>query len=153
MRHMFLNAEIMNRRIEMQRRSHSHRRQIRRSMEARTHLIEFRKVRCLLQVSDSASMHQRHPQIVDPLISNQIMCIPDGIENLTHSNRRGRMLPDYLKAFLQFCWRRIFHPKEMEWLKLLPQPTGLNRCQPVVAVMKKMQFLAKLLSHPSKQTR
>ena len=99
-RHVFLDSEIVNGRIEMQRRRHRHRRQIRRSVKSRAHVIHRREVCRLLQVRDAATMHERHAQIVDPLVANQIMRIPHRIEHLANSDRRRGVLPDNLKAFL-----------------------------------------------------
>ena len=75
-----------------------HRRKIRRSMASRAHVIQRRKVGDLLQVRDAAAMHHRHANVIDPLVANQIMRIPDRIEDLAHRNRRRGVLADHAES-------------------------------------------------------
>src|SRR6185369_3630985 len=118
-RHVFLYAEVVNRSIEVKRSSHRDGRQVRGAVKSCANVVEFREIRSLLEVSYTAAMDQRHPQIVDPLVADEIVRVPDRIEDLAHCNGRGCVLTDNPKAFLQLGGRRIFHPKEMEWLQFL----------------------------------
>src|SRR6266567_4301102 len=98
-------------------------------------------------------MGHRGANVINPLIANQVMRVPDGIEDFAYCNRRGGMFPNHLETFLQLrgCW--VFHPEEVKRLQLLAKPSCLNWCQSMMAVVKQVQFLAKRLTHARKQRR
>src|SRR4029079_5976558 len=66
--HVFLNDEILRPRIEVQRGSHGHWREIRRPMTASAHLVEAGKIGDAAQMRDTASTHDRAADVVDELI-------------------------------------------------------------------------------------
>ena len=99
-RHVLLNAEVMDRQIEMQRGRHAHRRKIRCAMATGADMKESRKIGDLLQMSQTAAMHHGHPDVVDPLLANQLLRIPDGIQSLSRGDRSRRMLADNFEALL-----------------------------------------------------
>ncbi len=75
-RHVFLNAKVMNCDTEVQRCRHRHRREIGSAVTAGSHMIERRKVSRLLQMGQAPAMHNGHAYVIDPLVPDQIVSIP-----------------------------------------------------------------------------
>src|SRR5271156_1450074 len=96
-RHVLLNAKVVDRQAKMERCRHTHGRKIRRAMTARANMKQRRKIRDLFQRSKAAGMRHRHPDIVNPLLANQLLCVPDRIENFSRGDRSRCMLTDNLK--------------------------------------------------------
>src|ERR1700742_2287455 len=99
-RHVFLNPKIVNRDTEVQRRCHSYRGKIRCAVAARSHVIECSEIGNFFQWRQPACMYHRHPDIVDPLLTNQIVSVPDAIEDFSACNWGCSVLADYPEAFL-----------------------------------------------------
>src|SRR5579862_510086 len=109
---------------------------------------ERRKIGHFLQVRETTAVHHRHADVVDPLLLDQFLRVPDRIEDLAGRDGGRRMLTDHSEAFLQLCRHRVFHPEEMIWLELLTQPCRLNRSKPVMTVVQKVDIVTEMLSHP-----
>ena len=97
-RHVFLDAEVMNRRAEVQCRSHAHGGKIRCTVATGAHMIERRKIGNLLQVGDAAAVHESHADVVDPLVADQIVRVPDRVENFADCDRRRGVFADDLET-------------------------------------------------------
>ena len=67
-------------------------------MEAGTHVIHPRKIRRLLKVCNPSAMHDRHPQIVDPLLADQIVRVPHAVEDFARGDRSSGVLANKLEA-------------------------------------------------------
>src|SRR5262249_55109610 len=57
--HVFLNAEVVDAEVKMQRRAHAHGAQVRCAVRTGTHLIKLSQVRDLPEMSDAAGMNDR----------------------------------------------------------------------------------------------
>jgi len=44
-------------------------------------VIECRKVSGLFCVRDAAAVHDRHADVVDPLMANEVVSVPHGVED------------------------------------------------------------------------
>ena len=60
MQHVFLNPEIIDRDIQVQRRGHAHRRHVTRSMATGTHVVDRGEVGHLLHGGEAAAVHYAH---------------------------------------------------------------------------------------------
>src|SRR5258708_30023674 len=98
-------------------------------------------------------MPDRCKNIVYHLFLNQLVEIIDCVEPLPNRQWSCRVLADNPKALLKFGRCGVFQPKEMRRFKLLANATSLNRRQPMVRIMQKMQFRPKLLAQARKKLR
>ena len=125
--HVLLDPEVVNGETEVQRRGHSDGRKVGGTMEPGADVIECGEVGRLFRMRDAAAVDDRHPDVVDELVANQVMRVPNGVEHLAGCNRCGRVLADEFKAFLQLGGTGIFHPEEMIGLERLAQPRRFDR--------------------------
>src|ERR1700739_131532 len=94
MSHVFLQPEVGYGQVEMQRRRHAYRRQIRRSMATGLDVIEIGELRDSSQVADAARMHDGGANVVDQLLLDQLLAIPNAVEDLPHRKRCRGVLAD-----------------------------------------------------------
>ena len=73
--HIFLYPKIMDTQIKMQRRSHTHGTHIRSAVAPGPNVIEFRHAGDLPQMRNSASMHNRGPNVINELLLNELLAI------------------------------------------------------------------------------
>ena len=71
-------------------------------------------------------------------MANEIVAVPDGVEDLAGSDGRGGVLADELEALLQLRRAGIFHPEEVIGLERLAEARGLDRREPVMDVVQQM---------------
>src|SRR5438477_3266996 len=86
-RHVLLDSEIVHRNIEVQRGCHCDWGQVRRAMTACPHMINLSKSRGLLEVRQASAMHDRHAKVVDELLLDENMRVPNCIEDLADRER------------------------------------------------------------------
>src|SRR5579859_7116586 len=110
-------------------------------MASGAHMIEFGEVGQLFKVRQTAAVRNRGANVVDPLVANQVVRVPNGVEHFTHRNWRGRMLAKDPKPLLQFSRSGVLDPEKMKGLQVLAQPACLDRRQPMMAVMQQVQLL------------
>src|SRR5947209_7187688 len=96
-------------------------------------------------MSETSGMADRHAYVIDPLLPDQLLCVPDSIQHFTRCDWSCRVLANESKPFLQLCRDRIFHPEKVVRFQFLAKPCCLNRCQPVMAIVQEMNVLPKLL--------
>src|SRR5690606_24600514 len=78
--HVFLDAEVRHPGVEMQRRAHGHRRQVGGAVEAGTYLVQRREVGDAAHVADAAAVHDGGADVVDQLVLDQVLAVPDRVE-------------------------------------------------------------------------
>ncbi len=91
--------------------------------------------------------------IVDKLLFNELLAVPDAVKHFAHRNRRDGMLADKAEAGLIFRRRRVFHPEHAEFFNALAKTGRFNRRQAVMHVMQKMFIKAELAAHRIEQLR
>ncbi len=146
--HVLLDAEVVDGEAEMQCGRHGDRRKIGGAMEAGADVIELGEVRGLLCMGDAAAVDDGHADVVDPLAADQIVCIPDGVEDLAGSDWGGGVLADDLEAFLQLGGAGIFHPEEVVGLEGLAETRGLDRGETVMDVVEQVDVGAEFDAEP-----
>jgi hypothetical protein len=119
--HEFLNPKIMDAQIKMQSGRHAYRTHVRRAVASSPHLVQFGQTGNLSQVRNSSRMHNRGPDVIDELLLDQLLAIENGIENFADGERRGGVLTDETKTFLQLRRNRIFKPKQVIRLEALSE--------------------------------
>ena len=149
--HVFLHAEIRCPQVEMQRRAHAHRRQIRGAVAAGTYLIEGGQIGNAAQMRDAAGVGNGHADVVDQLFLNQLLAVPDRVEHFADGNRRHGVLTDQAEGFLVFCRGRVFQPEQAVFFNRLAQPRGFNGRQAVVHIVQQMRLETEFFAHGSKQ--
>src|SRR5690242_1795556 len=120
-RHVFLNSEIRDGDVEIQCRPHGDRGKISGAMAAGLDVIHVCERRDLFERSDTAAVDDGDAKIVDELLGDQRVGIPNRVEDLSNRKRRGGVLADDTKAFLKLCADSILKPEEMIWLEFFAQ--------------------------------
>ena len=137
----------------MQRRAHAHRGEIRRPVAAGAHLVQRRQVGDAAQVRDAAGVDDGGADVVDELLLDQALAVPDGIEDLAHGQRRGRVLADQAEGVLVLGRGRVLDPEQAVGLELAAQARGLDGCEAVVHVVQQVVLPAQLGAHGLEQAR
>src|SRR5882757_8302878 len=104
-------------------------------MEAGAHLVKRCEVRQASHVSDPACVHNGRPDEIDQLRFNEMLAIPDGIEDLAHRKWSHRMLANKLEGALVLRRCRILQPEQTIGLQVSREPRCLDRRQPMMNVM------------------
>src|SRR5205085_3525996 len=92
--HVFLQPEIGHRKIEMQGRGHAHRRQVRRSVAAGLYIVEVGEHRDAAQMTYPARVRDARSDVVDELLLDELLAVPDAVEHFPHGKRGGRVAAD-----------------------------------------------------------
>src|ERR1700722_7604234 len=110
----------------MERGGHANRGHVARPMRARLDVIESGEVGDLLHRGEPTAMDHAHEQVVDQLLSYQLLRIPDAVEKLPQRQGRGGVLPGEPETNLQRARHRVFEPEEMIRFERLTQARRLN---------------------------
>jgi hypothetical protein len=137
--------------VEVQRRTHAHRRQVGGAVAAGAHLVERRQVGDAPQVRDAAGVDHRGADVVDELVLDQVLAVPDGVEHLAHGQRRGGVLADQAEGLLVLGRRGVLDPEQAIGLQVLAQAPGLDRREPVVHVVQQVDVVAHSRAHGVEQ--
>src|SRR5512147_287904 len=108
-------------------------------------MVEVSKVEDAPQVCDAAGVSHRHPDVIDELLADQLLAVPDRIEHLAHRDGSSRMLPDQTVAFLPLGWDGILQPEQPVLLDPPAKPARLAGGQTVVDVMEQVDLESKPL--------
>ena len=138
--HVLLDAEVMNSEAEVERGGHGDRREIGGSVIARADLVEGSEVCRFLRVGDAATVDDGHAYVVDQLLSNKVVGVPDGVKDFAGGDWGGGVPADELEGLLQLGGTRIFHPEEMIGFERFAEPRGLDRGEAVMDVVEKMKI-------------
>src|ERR1700723_836990 len=111
MTHIFLDAKIIHRDIEVQRRRHGDRRQIRGTVAPRAHMINLSQGGDLLEMPQPSTVYYGHAEVVDQLFLDQKVRIPNRVEDFADREWRRRMPTNNAEALLQFRGHGIFQPE------------------------------------------
>ena len=97
----------------------------------------------------------RGADVVDQLLGDQLLAVPDRVEDLADRDRRGRVLPDQPEA--SWCSAGVGSSIQNSRYgsSAAPEPAGLDRRQPVVDVVQQVEAeaerVADLLHHPRRE--
>jgi hypothetical protein len=78
---------------------------------ARSNLIERGEIGYSTQMSYAARPDDRRSNVVDQLILNDVLAVPDRVEHFANGERCGCVLANQLERFLILGRRQIFEPE------------------------------------------
>src|SRR5881396_3888951 len=116
-------------------------------MAAGAHLIDRGKIRDAAQMRDAPRMNDRRADVVDQLLADQILAVPDRVEDLADGEWSRRVLPDEPERLLVLGGCGVLEPEQAIGLEILPQPRGLDRRHAVMAVVQQMVIVAVRVAH------
>lgn len=85
--------------------------------------------------------------IVNELLFNQLLAVPDAVEHFPHRNWRDGVLADQAETLLVFSGSRIFHPEQAVLFNTFAEPRRFDGRQTVVHVVKEMFTETELAAH------
>ena len=85
--------------------------------------------------------------VVDQLFFNQLLAIPDAVEDFTDGNGRHGVLANQAEARLVLCRGRIFHPEQAILFDAFTKASRFNGRQPMMHVVKEMFTETELAAH------
>ena len=131
----------------MHRRRLRDRREIGRTVRAGPDLVQRRQVEDPTQVRDTACVHDRGAHVVDELLGDQLLDIPDRTEHLANRDRRRGVLSDQPERLLVLRRGRVLHPEQPAVLDSLAEPGGLDGREPVVYVVQQVEVEPEPVAH------
>src|SRR3984957_10258970 len=87
-----------------------------------------------------------HSDVVDKPSFDERLPFMRVVEEFTHGNGRGAVLPNLLEVGQIFWRQRILKKKHVKLLRLLAELHRLVGCEPLVHIVQQFDFLAKLLA-------
>ena len=133
--HVFLDPEIVDAEIEMQRGRHRDRAEIGGAMRSRPHVVQLGERRDFPQVADPPAVHDGHADVVDQLFLDELLAVVDGVEHFAHRDRRRRVLANRAERRLILRRHWILEPEQPVRLETLAEPRGLDRRKAVMHVV------------------
>ncbi len=91
--------------------------------------------------------------VVDQLLLDELLAIPDRIEDLAYGQRRGGVLADDAETVLVLRRHGIFHPERTVGLQILAQTTCLDGCEAMVHVVQQVHIPPQRFTRGSEQRR
>ena len=143
-RHQLLDAEVVDGEVEVQRGRHAHRAEVGGAVAAGAHVMQLAEGGDLAQVGHPARVDHRAADVVDELFLDELLAVPDAVEDLAHREGRGGVRADRPESLLQLGRDGVFHPEEAIRLEGLAEPGGLDRREPVVDVVEQVGLGAQL---------
>src|SRR5262249_20277519 len=136
-----------NGQVQVQRRGHAHGREVGGAVAARAHAVELGQVQDAAQVGDPAGVHDAHADEVDELLGDELLAVPDRVEDLADRQRRGGVLAHEAQVGLELGGDRVLEPEELVGLERLAQLRGFDRGEPVVHVVQEAQVGPEGVAH------
>src|SRR2546426_9459966 len=102
---------------------------------------------------DAARVNDRCTDVVDQLLADQILAVPDRVEDLADGERSRRVLPDEPERLLVLGGGGVLEPEQAIGVEILPQPRGLDRRHAVMAIRPQMKILTLRRAHPAEKRR
>src|SRR5580698_1547279 len=87
-----------------------------------------------------------HSDVVDKPPFDERLPFMRVVEEFTHGNGRGAVLPNLLEVGQVFWRQRILKKEHVKLLRLLAELHRLVGCEPLVHIVQQFDFLAKLLA-------
>jgi hypothetical protein len=142
--HVLLDAEVVDGEAEVQGCGHGHGGEIGRAVEAGADMVEGGEVGGLLEVGDAAAVDDGHAEVVDPLVADEVVAIPDGVEDFAGGEGDGGVLADELEAFLELGGAGIFEPEQVVGFERFAEARGFDGGEAVVDVVQEVQVGAEV---------
>jgi hypothetical protein len=85
--------------------------------------------------------------IVDKLLFDELLAVPDAVEHFAHRNWRDGVLANQAEAGLVFRRGWVFHPEHAEFFDALAETRRFDWRQAVVHVVQQVFIEAKFTAH------
>ena len=95
------------------------------------------------QVGDPAGVDDGGADVVDQLLLDQLLAVPDRVEDLADRERGRGVLADQTEVGLVLGRHRVLQPERAVRLEVLAEPRRLDRRQPVVDVVQQVDVPAR----------
>ena len=105
-------------------------------------MVDRGEIEDALQPGDAARVDGGDADVVDQLFGDQLLAVPDRVEDLAQRDGRGRVLADQAEALLQLRRDRVLQPEEAVGFEILAEPRGLDGGQAVVGVVQEVDVPA-----------
>src|SRR5664279_5640957 len=112
--HELLDAEVVYRDVQVQRRCHTDRGDVRRAVDAGLDLVDRREVQDLAKPGDPTGMGRRRTHIVDQLFGDQGLVVEDAVEDLPDRQRGRGLRPHPAQALLVLRRGDVLEPEQVE---------------------------------------
>ena len=142
--HVLLDAEVVDGEAEVQGGGHGDGGKVGGAVEAGADVVEGGEVGGLLEVGDAASVHDRHADVVDPLVADEVVGVPEGVEDFAGRDGGGGVSADELEASLEFGGAGVFEPEEVVRLEGFAKAGGFDGGEAVVDVVEEVDVGAEL---------
>src|SRR5580658_2133933 len=104
-------------------------------------------------MSDAAAVNRGHANVVDQLLGDECSGVPDSVEDFADRERRGGVLANDAKAFLELGGDGVFEPEEVIGLEAFAEACSFDRREAMVGIVEKMNVIAIFNSKRFKELR
>ena len=136
--HVLLDAEVVDGEAEVERGGHGDGRDVGGAVVAGADVVEGGEVGGLFGVGDAAAVDDGHADVVDELVADEVVGVPDGVEDFAYGDGCCGVVADEFEAFLQFGGAGVFEPEEVVGLEGFAEARGFDGGEAVVDVVEEM---------------
>ncbi len=111
-------------------------------MAAGEDVIDLREGGDLFEMGEAAAVNDGHADVVDQLLGDEKVRVPNGVEDFADSERRGGVLADDAETFLEFGGDGVFEPEEMIRLETFAKARRFDGSEAVMCVVKQVNVVA-----------
>ena len=133
--HVLLDREVRCGQADMDRCRQGDRGDVGRAVRAEADLPDLRERGDAAQVADAAGVGDRRADEVDQLFGDELLELPDRVEDLADRQRHGGVPADVPQHLLVLRGGDVLEPEQVQRLQRLTQAGGLVGVQPVVRVV------------------
>src|SRR5262245_34658506 len=101
---------------------------------------------------DATDMRQIMADVIDQVLGDQLLALPQARISLAHSNWRAGLMADEAKRVEIFRRQRVLEIEELVGLKILCQLQGLAGRDPLVHVVQKLHAVPELFAKMLEQS-
>src|SRR5262245_40336083 len=91
---------------------------------------------------DASRADDGHADVVDELLLDQLLAVPDRIEHFTDREWRGRVLPYQPERLVVLRGRRVLEPKEAIPFERFSKLPRFDRCEPMMRIVQQVRLEA-----------
>jgi hypothetical protein len=107
-------------------------------VEAGADVVEGGEVGGFFEVGDAAAVDDGHADVVDPLVGDEFLRVPEGVEDFAGGERCGGVLADEGEGGLELGGDGVFEPEEVVGFEGFAEAGGFDGGEAVVDVVEEM---------------
>src|SRR5580692_1338640 len=124
--HVFLDTEVVDGHAEVEGGGHGDGGEIGGAVEAGADVVKGGEVGGLFGVGNAASVDDGHADVVDELVADEIVSVPEGVKDFAGGYGGRCVAADEFEAFLEFGGAGVFHPEEVVGFEGLAEARGFD---------------------------